>query len=138
MIVTHTRNAHGQRRVYLGGKGSLECWIDPDDTGTGWRLHIAEAVTGLPLSEGTQRDWAIHMLMKLAETLNVSPHDLQAVPFECIAALHSDDPFKGHRTPTPRRQNRDDFFMATSPGITRPRSDFARGPEHHGRSRPTR
>ena len=133
MIVTHTQNAAGQRRVYLGGKGSLECWIDPATHGQGWTFHIAEAVTGLPLSTEDQRRWAIHMLLKLAEILDVPAQELKTVPFDCIAALHSDDPFKGHRTPAPRKRSQDQSFMATPPQMTRPRADFARHTDNHQR-----
>lgn len=121
MIVTHTQNADGQRRVYLGGKGSLECWIDPKSGGQRWTFHLAEAVSGTPLSPNEQREWATHMLLSLARELNVSPLELHDVPFEAIAALNSHDPFEGRRVATPRRNALDKAFVSAAPHITRPR-----------------
>lgn len=128
MIVTHTQNAEGKRRVYLGGKGSLECWIDPKTDSNGWTFHVTEAVTGNQLTPDDQRLWARHTLLKLAEELDVSPPDLYAVPFEAIAALHTTDPFAGRRVATPRRKTMDQAFMATAPHVTRPRGDFRQPP----------
>jgi hypothetical protein len=45
MIVTHTQNAQGQRRLYLGGKSPLECWIEPDVDGVRWTFNALDAVT---------------------------------------------------------------------------------------------
>lgn len=123
MIVTHTQNANGQRRIYLGGKSSLECWIEPKDR-YGWTFHFEEAVAGNHLSAEDKRDWAIHTLLSLATELNVAPQDLSAVPFERIAALHSADPFSGRRIATGRRKAIENGYLATVPGITRPQADF--------------
>ncbi len=125
MIVTHTQNANGQRRIYLGGKGSLESWIDPHSEGQGWTFHLAEAVGGNHLTHDDQRRWATHTLLALAEALEVSPQDLATVPFEAIAALHGHDPFEGRRVATPRRKAIDQAFMSTAPLITRPRAEFS-------------
>ena len=123
MIVTHTQNAAGQRRIYLGGKGSLECWIDPDAATPGWSFHLTEAVAGNLLSDTDKRAWAVYMLMQLAAELNVPPDDLAAVPFEVIAALHNTDPFAGRRIATPRRKAIDAGYhgnhSATSPARRR-------------------
>lgn len=124
MIVTYTQNAAGQVRIYLGGKGSLECWIEPNDYNRGWSFHLDEAVTGNTLSDDDKRDWAVHILSRLAEALAVAPADLAAVPFEMIAALHCVDPFAGRRMASPRRMALDAAYMATPPHVTRPRSDF--------------
>ena len=124
MIVTHAQNARGQRRVYLGGKASLECWIEPTGDGQTWRFHIAAAVTGNAISPADQRQWAIHILMQLAETLNIAPQELASVPFEAIAGLHTGDPFAGRRIATPRRTQPDQAFMSTAPDIRRPARDF--------------
>lgn len=135
MIVTHTQNASGQRRVSLNGKSSLECWIDPQADGRSWTFHLAEAVTGNVLSSDEQRSWAMHVLLRLARELDVSPLDLSSVPFEAIAALHSTDPFAGRRIATPRRKTIDQAFMATAPNVTRPRADFS--PRSQSESRRT-
>ena len=129
MIITHTLNANGQPRIYLGGKGSLECWLEPDAKRQSWTFHAEEAVTGNQLTEADKRDWAIHMLMKLATALDVTPNDLASVPFEAIAALHTEDPFACRRIATPRRQAVSQGYMATKPNITRPRGDFASEPD---------
>ncbi len=134
MIVTHTVNATGQRRLYLGGKRSLECWLEPTDDG-GWAFHLDEAVTGLTLSPADKRSWAVHTLMMLAGELDVAPEDLAAVPFEAIAALHATDPYAGRRLPTGRRKAPDNAFLSAAPGITRPRADFSRPDEGYRRQR---
>ncbi|MGE3916618.1 MAG: hypothetical protein AB7F78_13055 [Hyphomicrobiaceae bacterium] len=124
MIVTFTRNADGLERVYLGGKGSLECWIEPKTDKTGWTFHLDEAVTGNRLSDADRRDWAVHTLLALADVLGVAPDALAAVPFEAIAALHESDPYAGRRVASPRRRTLEQGFMATAPHIRRPTSDF--------------
>lgn len=135
MIVTHTMTATGQRRIYLGGKASLEAWIEPDPDGTGWKFHLDAAVTGQHLSEHDRRSWAIHMLADLADELAVAPNDLAAVPFEAIAALHVVDPYAGRRIAVPRRRSIDAGYMATPPNITRPKADFTHRDQDHQRHR---
>lgn len=49
MIVTHTTNASGNRRVY--------CWIEPDTAGITWTFHIDVSPTGFPLPNEQLRDW---------------------------------------------------------------------------------
>ncbi len=123
MIVTHTRSADGLCRVYLGGKSSLECWIEPKADGRGWSFHLENAVAGNALSTDDKRDWAVHTLVELARPLETAPNELAAVPFERIAALHSADPFAGRRVAAPRRRTLDAGYMATPPGITRPANE---------------
>lgn len=125
MIVTHTRNAHGHRRVYLGGKASVECWIEPAADGVAWSFHIDTAQTAYPLPDNTLRAWAKYVLLELASAVGTSPQDLKAVPFERIAALHMANPADSGRAPAPRRQKYDHAFMTTPPNITRPQSNFA-------------
>jgi hypothetical protein len=79
VIVTHTQNANGQRRIYLGGKSSLECWIEPKADNVGWTFHLDQAVTGNQLSDADTKAWAIHTLLKLSDELSVAPEDLAAV-----------------------------------------------------------
>jgi len=134
MIVTHTQNAQGACRIYLGGKGSLECWIEPGADGTSWTFHLDAAVTGNCLSPDDQRDWAICTLMRLARALDVSPIDLAGVPFEAIAGLHASDPFAGRRVATPKRRTTEAGYIATRPDIRRPSMDF----EPQGTTRNTR
>ena len=135
MIVTHTTNLQGQRRVYLGGKGSLECWITPQADGTAWAFHLDDGVaSGNQITDADRRRWAIHTLLALAEALDIAPQDLAAVPFEAIAALHQASPLDHRRVAQPRRHTVDHGFMSTSPGITRPSADYQRR-EHPGRPR---
>lgn len=51
IIITHTQNATGQCRIYLGGIGGLECWIDPDADKIAWSFHVEAAVAGNQLTE---------------------------------------------------------------------------------------
>lgn len=127
MIVTHTQAANGQRRIYLGGKASLECYIAPRADGQGWTFHLDDAVSGNELSDVDRRGWAVHTLMQLADMLAVAAADLAAVPFEMIAALHSTNPYDGRRVAVPKRQSIENGFMATPPHITRPSGDFKGG-----------
>ncbi|MEQ1670135.1 MAG: hypothetical protein ABL893_04685 [Hyphomicrobium sp.] len=124
MIITHTQNAQGQHRVYLGGKGSLECWIEPEADKRAWIFRLEEAVTGNRLSDDDKRIWAIHTLLELANELHVPPDDLKSVPFEMIAALHNSDPYAGRRVAAPRRQALEQAYMATTPNVRRPRFDY--------------
>lgn len=125
MIVTHTVNAAGHRRVYLGGKSSIECWIEPDATGIAWSFHIDVAPTGFPMPQEQIRAWAIHTLLNLAVDLAVHPGELKAVPFERIAALHTANSAEYRRIATPRRQIIEHGYMAAAPKITRPYADSA-------------
>jgi len=135
MIVNHTQSADGHQRVYLGGRGSLECWIEPAENARSWTFHLEAAVTGNAVSEDERRAWAIHTLLALAERLEVSPARLVEVPFEAIAALHDTDPYVGRRIPVPKRRALEHGYMATTPQIRRPASDFAAPGPGHARPR---
>jgi hypothetical protein len=124
VIITHTQNTNGQRRIYLGGKSSLEAYIVPAADNIGWTFHLENAATGNQITEADKRAWAIHTLVNLSEALKVAPEALAAVPFENIAALHSSDPFTGRRIPAGRRASINQGFLATPPQIQRPRADF--------------
>lgn len=124
MIVTHTENAEGHRRVYLGGKASLECWIEPLADGTAWNFHIETAPGRYPLPQYQQRDWATYVLLELARELAVPPAELAGVAFERIAALHTSSPLEYRRVAAPRRQRADNGYVATAPNILRPKAGF--------------
>ncbi len=124
MIVTHTQNATGQQRVYLGGKGSIECWIEPKADKRTWTFHMDASVAGNRLTDAEHHQWAIYTLTQLANELNVAPDELAATPFENIAALHNGDPFSGRRIAVPRRKAIDAGFMSTQPNVRRPQADF--------------
>lgn len=123
MIITHTINPDGRRRLYLGAKGSLECWLEPrqvDSAGMpDWSFHLEEAFTGNRLTDADKREWAVYMLAALAAELDVPPDDLAAVPFEAIAALHAGSPFENRRMPTSKRAPVNGY-QAAKPGISRP------------------
>lgn len=133
MIITHTQNQAGQRRVYIGGKASLECWIEPTTNGA-WSFHLDESIAGVGTDDATKRAWAKHMLLALADALAVAPADLAAVPFEAIAALHTASAYANRRVPLPRRAPIENSFMATPPHITRPSGDY-RGDRAHDQRR---
>jgi hypothetical protein len=135
MIVTHTRTKKGDCRVYLGGRSSLECWIEPDVDGRAWRFRMEPAVTGNRLTLADQRATAVDLLSRLAEMVGVAPEHLAAVPYEAIAALHTVDPYACRRIPAPRNRYCDSGYMATPPGITRPTPDFVAPERQHARAR---
>ena len=136
MIVTHAVNPEGKSRIYLGGKGSVEAYLEPAPDGRAWSFHILPAATGLGLPPDTMRQWAIYALSELARALDVDPRHLKDVPFECIAALHARDPFESRRIASPRRPA-EHSYMAANPGTTRPATDFRSGVfvRHHARRR---
>lgn len=120
MIITHTLNGDGHRRIYLGGKASLECWIEPNANGTGWTFHAEAAPGAYPLPDETMKAWAKHTLLSLSDELGVTPGELIAVPFERIAALHMGDPTDYRRAAVNRRQSREHAFVAAAPCVSRP------------------
>ncbi|HRQ15117.1 MAG TPA: hypothetical protein PK205_17595 [Promineifilum sp.] len=126
MIVTHTQNAQGHRRVYLGGKASVECWIEPAADGVAWSFHMDTAPTTYPLPDETMRAWAKHVLLELAVEVGAEPDNLKAVPFERIAALHTANPAYYGRAPAPRRQAYAHAFMTAPPNVTWPNTSFTR------------
>jgi len=123
MIITHATDRHGNRRVYLGVKSSFECWITPCDDGRSWSFQCAPSLYSLPLSDADQRACAAAALLGLADELNVSPAELQSVPFETIAVLHTGGSTAGRRVAVPLARTMPHDFMATMPGITKPSAD---------------
>jgi hypothetical protein len=128
VIITHMQNADGQRRIYLGGKSSLEYCIEPKHNGTGWTFHWEPAVTGQAINTELARQSAIHVLTQLSEQLRVRPQELAAVPFDTIAALHATDPFSRRRISAGRRRTVEQGYMATAPELRRPQAEFTQGP----------
>ncbi len=120
MIITHTINANGDRRIYLGGKSSIECWIAPEPGSARWTFHMADAIGGVSLSQDDRRNAAAHVLGKLADMLGVTIDTIRGVPFDALAALHEDDPCLGRRIAAPRRRVVENGFTATAPGVVRP------------------
>jgi hypothetical protein len=124
VIVTHTQNADGQRRIYLGGKSSIEIWLEPKADGHGWSFRWEPAVTGQQLDAEQAHQAAIHLLRQLADELNVAPADLATVPWDSIAALHMTDPFSRRRVSLGRRRTIEQGFMAVAPELKRAQHDF--------------
>lgn len=131
MIITHTINGAGHRRVYLGGKSSVECWIEPAADGVQWTFHAEPAHGAYPLPPDQMAAWAKHMLLALADDLGTAPADLKAVAFDRIAALHVANPADYHRATMSKKQTREHVFVAAAPRIDRPQvapgDDFHRG-----------
>lgn len=124
MIVTHTTNAQGHRRVYLGGKASMECWIEPNIGTAGWTFHAADAVSGSELTTEAKREWASYLLMRLCERLQTTADKLRDIPFDAIAALHDSNPFECRRMASSRRKVLENGYLATPPEKNAVASDF--------------
>ena len=92
MIVTNTINIDGQRRIYLGGRSSLECWIEPRNDSELWDFYLETSVTGNVLDADTQRACAINILLQLAQDLNVSPDKLWRLPLDKTPNLTTANP----------------------------------------------
>lgn len=124
MIITHAQSQDGYRRIYLGAKFSLECWIEPKDDGRGWTFHYDASAGASHMAPGDMRAWAESLLLQLSEELNVPPQLLADVPFEAIAALHTVPPTHHKRIATPQRKVTEYGFMSTPPNTTRPSADY--------------
>ncbi len=118
MIVTHCQNAQGHRRIYIGGKSSIEGWIEPESNGRAWTFHIDVAVAGVPLSPYEQRQCATYLLLQLARILKTAPERLKGVPFDCIAALHNEDPYTARRAASSKRKGPEHKFVAAAPDVS--------------------
>lgn len=70
------------------------------------------------------RQWAQSLLMALSQELNVAPDTLANVPFDVIAALHSEPPTHHRRVPSPQRKVTEHGYMSTPSNNTRPASDY--------------
>ena len=124
MIITLTENANGQRRIYLGGKSSLEAYIEPKADNIGWTFHLEDALAGHCLADSDKHRWAAYTLEELARAVNVPPNELETVPFETIGALHTRDPYLGRRVASPKSRVIEYGFTAVCPTITKPHADF--------------
>lgn len=124
MIITHTVSEDGHRRIYLGVKLSIECWLEPHADGKGWGFHYDTCPGAIPMPPSDLRRWAAHVLMQLCHELNVAPDQLAAIPFDVIAALHAEPVTHHRRIPTPKRHINERGFMSTTPNVTRPSADY--------------
>lgn len=135
MIITHTINGDGHRRIYLGGRASLECWIEPKADGAGWTFHAETASGAYALADEAMKAWAKHTLLNLSDELRVTPGELAAVPFERIAALHMGNPTDYRRTAVNKRQSREYGFVAAAPNVDRPEPRRGHGTFYGSRHR---
>jgi len=124
MIITHTQSQDGHRRIYLGAKLSLECWIEPKEDGRAWTFHYDASPGATHMSDSDMRSWAASLLLQLCRELNVEPETLAAVPFEAIAALHTVPPTHHRRVASPQRRVTEYGYMSTPPNTTRPSADY--------------
>ena len=136
MIITHTVNCEGKRRIYLGGKFSLEGWIEEADAHTGWRFRC-DIDDNSYLSPDQVRAWATSLLTQLAAQLSVSLADLPSVPFDTIATLHTVSRMRERHIPAPQRDAFETGYMTTPPGVKRAKTDFTASDfrQHHGKGR---
>ncbi|WP_072387130.1 hypothetical protein [Hyphomicrobium sp. CS1BSMeth3] len=135
MIITHAVDPHGNSRIYLGGKASIECWIEPSQEDASWTFHMQEGLSGTHLDHHQKHQWAIHILKALADEIGVAPSDLKGVPYHAIMNHHTPDPFDGRRAPAPRKQSYDTAYVATPPHRPPPRKDQPKSPHAILRSR---
>jgi hypothetical protein len=124
MIITHTQSQDGHRRIYLGAKLSLECWIEPKDDGRAWTFRYDASPGATRMSDADMRSWAVSLLQDLCRELNVEQTDLATVPFEAIAALHTVLPTHHRRVASPQRKVTEHGYMSTPPNTTRPSADY--------------
>lgn len=83
-------------------------------------MRLEPAVTGNSVSEAERRQWAFKILLRLADTLDVTPEHLASVPFDRIAALHVENPFNSRRCALPRNKSIENGFVALAPGKAQP------------------
>jgi hypothetical protein len=124
MIITHTQSQDGHRRIYLGAKLSLECWIEPKEDGRAWTFHYDASPGATHMSDTDMRHWATSLLQELCLELNVEAAELASVPFEAIAALHTVPPTHHRRVASPQRKVTEYGYMSTPPNTTRPSADY--------------
>lgn len=118
MLITHTQNAAGDRRIYLGPKGSLEGWLEPTTAG-GWVFCWQHDPTSWLRSVGDVQAWAADLLTGLAAEVGVPLAELPARSFDELALYHTPDPDEQRRQPRRRRRDQVIGFVPTPPDITR-------------------
>lgn len=97
MIVTHTINSKGERRIYLGASSQLECYILPLADGTAWTLKYQASPMSRAIPQDRLHAWVRERLMALCDMLGVSLESLSSVPYDDIAALHTPPPIHDRR-----------------------------------------
>ncbi len=124
MLLTHTVNHEGTRRIYLGCTFSLQAWLEASDDSTSWSFAYDVSQAPPHMDAYAMRQWAAGLLKTLADTLNVAPCELSQVPFDTIAKLHTVPDTHGRRIPSPQREVIETGYMPTPPGTARSKADF--------------
>lgn len=124
MIISHTVNVNGQRRIYLGGKGSIDTWLEPKDDGKAWRVRFTPDDMHM-LTADDVRHSVVALMEKLASVLGVTAHQLDGVPFDAIARFHCTSTTRDRRIPSPQRDVIETGYMVTPPGVARSKTDFS-------------
>lgn len=138
MIISHTVNVDGKRRIYLGAQSSIETWLEPKADGKAWSVRYA--TNGCTyLDTKAIATAVIAQMHQLADALRVTPHELDGVAFDTIADMHTTSTMRDRRIPSPQRDMIETGFMVTPPGVARTKNDFS-APDFHkyhtkGRSR---
>lgn len=124
MIISHTVNVDGKRRIYLGAQSSIDTWLEPKEDGCGWSIRFnTNGCTYLGREELVRA--VIAQMHQLAETLNVTPHQLDDITFDRIAELHTVSTNRERRIPSPQRDIIETGYMVTPPGVMRSKNDFS-------------
>lgn len=138
MIISHTVNVNGQRRIYIGAQSSIEIWLEPKEDGKRWSVrHNASGLAHLEPRDLLHA--VIAQMVALAQTMQVTPQQLDTMTFDAIAAFHSTSSTRERRIPSPQRDMVETGYMVTPPGVQRSKNDFS-APDFHkyhtkGRSR---
>lgn len=125
MVITHTVNHEGQRRIYLGGKFCLDGWLEPKDDGVQWRFRFDASQAHGHIGPDDIVEWAKGLMAGLARELEVDDSALDAVPFEAIAKLHTTPNSHCRRIPSPQREIIETGYMPTPHGVKRSKADFS-------------
>lgn len=138
MIISHTVNVDGKRRIYLGAQSSIDTWLEPKDDGRRWSVRFNSSDCGYHSREDILQA-IVGQMNRLARALAVEPERLDDVAFDAIAALHTASNTRERRIPSPQRDTIETGFMVTPPGVARSKNDFS-APDFHkyhtkGRSR---
>lgn len=124
MLVTRTTNIHQHERIYLGGTGSFEAYIEKAADGRHWHFRTNDGIGGCHLSEADKRACSIYWLANLCDLLGCGPDDLTHIPFQVIQSLHVGDERHNRRMASPRKTVAEHCYVSTAPKMHRPKADF--------------
>lgn len=138
MIISHTVNVDGKRRIYLGAQSSIDTWLEPKEDGRHWSVRFNTSDCGYHSGDDILKA-IVGQMHQLAKALAVTPSQLDNISFDAIAALHTASTTRERRIPSPQRDTIETGYMVTPPGLSRSKNDFS-APDFHkyhtkGRSR---